>query len=133
MWITIYPIMFNFNKRVSLIYLVIYFSVAGYYLYNHSDIIAKVSIKYYRFFITVALVMSLLFLYVSGRLYYYETIRFAQVQHSKKLDQQEIILKPIKFVGLRLLKFDDLSKDYKQYDNRNFATLYGVKKIRMIE
>ena len=130
-WLTIYPICFQFERRLSMIYMLFYFSIIIYYIYNYSDKLINLITKHYKLFIFGALIMAFLFLYIFSKYYYYETLRFNKIKYYKNIGKEKIILKPIKFPGIHLMKVDDINQDPKYYVNTSFANIYGIKEVAL--
>ncbi|APC91294.1 MULTISPECIES: DUF6056 family protein [Francisella] len=128
-WLTIYPICFQFTRRVALIYMFFYFSIISYYIYNYPSKINDFLTKNYKIFCFAGLVIVGLFLYIFGKYHYYEIARFNKMQYYRNIGQENISLEPIKFAGIQLIKVEGIHKDPNEYANTVFAEAYGFKKV----
>lgn len=128
-WLTIYPICFQFTRRVALIYMFFYFSIISYYIYNYPSKINKFLTKNYKIFCFAGLVIVGLFLYIFGKYHYYEVARFNKMQYYRNIGQENISLEPIKFAGIQLIKVEDIHEDHNEYSNTVFAEAYGFNKV----
>ena len=128
-WLTIYPICFQFTRRVALIYMFFYFSIISYYIYNYPSKINKFLTNNYKIFYFAGLVIVGLFLYIFGKYHYYEVARFNKMQYYRNIGQENISLEPIKFAGIQLIKVEDIHEDPNEYASIVFAEAYGFKKV----
>ncbi|APC96136.1 hypothetical protein IBE10_06010 [Francisella tularensis subsp. novicida] len=128
-WLTIYPICFQFTRRVALIYMFFYFSIISYYIYNYSSKINEILTKNYKIFCFGGLIIVGLFLYIFGKYHYYQIARLHKIQYYRNLGQQNISLEPIKFTGIQLIKVEDIHEDPNEYANTVFAKAYGFNKV----
>ncbi|KYW83580.1 DUF6056 family protein, partial [Francisella hispaniensis] len=128
-WLTIYPICFQFTRRVALIYMFFYFSIISYYIYNYPSKINNFLTKNYKIFCFAGLVIVGLFLYIFGKYHYYEVARFNKMQYYRNIGQENISLEPIKFAGIQLIKVEDIHEDHNEYSNTVFAEAYGFNKV----
>jgi hypothetical protein len=128
-WISIWPISFQFGRRVSMLYMLTYFSVIAYYIANKPNQLKELCIRYYKFFYYCIFVMVILMLYIFGRYHYYEDLRFDRVSHYSQIGAKNIILKQIKFKGMQLIKIDGISSNPNQEVNVHFANVYGFDTV----
>lgn len=103
--------MFGFVRRVSMIYMFVYFSIIAYYVANYSTTIRNFCINNYKLFIVLLIIFSSLLLYVLGTLNFYENQRLTSMNHYRSINEMDITLNPINFVGIKIAKFDDIKKD----------------------